>query len=560
MCRRPASVLLFAALILSPWVSRSFAVSKPNIVLITLSSVRADRMGFLGSTGKLTSHLDEIARQSLAFEHAYAQAPLTVVSHATILSGTYPQTHQVTEFGTPLSKSTPFVPDILHSHGYCTAAFVGSIQLDPKNGLAPGFDRGFTVYNAGFHRPAKGLSRYRSVERRGAQVVARALAWVAANKNTPFFLWVHLDDADGPSSSSYNTGIAAADAAAGKLLAGLRAQKIYDDALVVVASDHGESLGAHGEQAHGVFLYDDTIHVPLLLKLPTNQTAGKRVRASVSLIDIAPTILEVARIPVPPQMQGQSLLRVARQGRAQPVYSRSDFPQRAFGWSALQSWRTGKYLYIHAPQPELYDLAADPGAAHNLAQTSKATLDTIASQLAAFDRRLGGQGGTSGAELSSSEMQKLASLGYVGLQKSASGAGAAATGTDPKDKISQANAVMTALASIDDGKPEAALSSLRGLGGSGSKLYLEQYAMGLALAQQQRCAKAKEHLHNAIELQPGSAWAHYEMGACLTKTGEYKSAAVHLQLAAERLPEFSGARSLLATARSHLKNNEGKTP
>ena len=145
-------------------------------------------------------------------------------------------------------------------------------------------------------------------------------------------------------------------------------------------------------------------------------------------MDIAPTILEIAGVPIPSQMQGQSLLRIARTNTDQPVYSISDFPQRAFGWSALESWRAGKYLYIKAPRPELYDLSADPGATRNLAQTSKATLETIASQLDAFDRRFSDSGNASGSsELTSSEMQKLASLGYVGLQKSAASASAAAT-------------------------------------------------------------------------------------------------------------------------------------
>ena len=170
-----------------------------------------------------------------------------------------------------------------------------------------------------------------------------------------------------------------------------------------------------------VFLYDETVRVPLVVKLPQNQSAGKRVRARASLVDVAPTLLEVAGVAIPSQMQGQSLLRIAKANTNsdQPVYSASEFPQRAFGWSALESWRAGKYLYINAPKPELYDLSADPGAAHNLAQSSKATLETIAAQLDAFDRRFSDSGTSAGAsELTSSEMQKLASLGYVGLQKS----------------------------------------------------------------------------------------------------------------------------------------------
>jgi choline-sulfatase len=550
MFRKLIVLLSWAALTLGLGSTPSWAASKPNIVLITLSSVRADRAGFLGASKSFTPNLDSLAHQSLIFQKAYAQAPLTVVSHATILSGTYPQTHGMTQFGSTFPPTLPFLPDILHSHGYRTAAFVGSIELDPHRGLAPGFDRGFRTYGAEFRRPRKGLNRYASAERRGIQVVASALAWVSQNSNAPFFLWVQLDDADALPASAYDEGVAAADSAAGKLLANLRARSLYDSALIVVVSDHGESLGAHGEKTHGIFLYDETLHVPLLIKLPANKSTGP-VQAKVRLVDVAPSILEAAQLAVPPQMQGQSLLRIAKQGGEQPVYSRTDFPHRGFGWSALESWRAGKYLYVRAPKPELYDLSADPGATHNLAQSSKATLDTMASQLTSFGQRLAGQGGTAGTGLSSSEIQKLASLGYVGLQKSASGASSASTGTDPKDKVSDANAVLDALALIADGKPESAASPLHALADSGPKMYLAQYAMGLALAQQDQCPKAIEYLHNAVELQPDSAWAHYEMGSCLVKTGDYKSAIVHLEIATKRLPGFTDAQSLLTQAQSH---------
>ena len=541
----PAGLLLAAV---------AFAAPKPNVILVTLDSVRADRVGFLGTASKTTPSLNAVARQSLVFEQAYAQAPLTVVSHATILSGTYPQTHQATEFGGPLAASVPVVADILRGQGYRTAAFVGSIELDPKNGLAPGFDRGFAEYNAGFHQPASNAARAPSYERRGSQVAARALTWINKSAAGPFFVWVNLHDADGVTTSQYRMGVAACDTAVGTLVAALRSKKLYDNSLIIVVSAHGESLGAHGEQAHGIFLYDETVHVPLLIKLPGNQDAGKRVRAKVGLTDVAPTLLEVAGVPVPAQMQGQSLLRIAKSGSDQPVYSRSDFPQRAFGWSSLESWRAGKYLYIRAPHAELYDLSADPGATHNLAQSSKAIADTMASQLSAFDRRFGDQAHGTATSLTSSEAQKLASLGYVGLQKPG-GPATAATGTDPKDEIATANKVQSGFALANEGKADKSLEILQPAVGT-SKMYLGQFAMGLALTQLQQWSKAVEHLHAAIESQPDSAWAHYYMGSCLIKTGDFKSAAVHLEIAATRLPEFADAHSSLAEAYDHLGRAE----
>jgi len=518
------------------------AAAKPNIILITIDSARADRMGFLGAHSGLTPALDALARQGLVFAQAYAQSPSTVTSHATLLTGTYPQINRAGEFGAPLPVAVPYLPSSLRAAGYKTAAFVGSIQLDPHNGPFQRYDRGFDVYDSGFHSSRAGETRYQSAERHGEDVVARAMKWLSANKG-PFFLWVNLH---GPASSpNYDRAIAAADAVTGKLLASLRSQQLYENAVIAFAAPHGESLGAHGEDRHSIFLYDETTHVPLIVKVPKAQ-ASRQVKNRARLVDLAPTLLEAVGVPVPSQMQGQSLLRIANSQRDQPVYARSDFPHQQFQWSALESWRAGKYLYIRAPKPELYDLSADPGATHNLAQTSKATLDTLASQLQAFDTRLGAEPGKSGdSALTSSEMQKLASLGYVGLQKSVAGVNAGAEGTDPKDAIAAANNTIAAAAEIEDGKAEKAVTALKQIEPPN---YLSEFALATALQEQQKFSDAIPHLHKAIELEPDSPWAHYAMGLSLTKTGDFKTAVVHLQIAASRLPGFSSAQSALAEA------------
>ena len=550
---------LLGILILLVFPVESAAAAKPNIVVITLDSTRADRMGFLGAHSGLTPNLDGIAQQGLVFAQAYAQAPTTVASDATILTGTYPQTHRAGELAVPLVTTLPYLPDVLRSSGYRTAAFVGSILLDPRNGPFQGYDRGFDVYDAGFHQPQHGESRLQSVERRGDQVVARATNWLAANKHGPFLLWVHLQDADAPYATSYDHAIATVDATVGKLISFLRSQSLYDDALIIIASSHGESLGAHGEDTHGIFLYDESIHVPLVLKLPKNQMAGKQVKNRSRLLDIAPTVLEMAGVPIPTQMQGQSLLRIAQTSSQndQPVYSRSKLPQRGFGCSMLESWRAGKYLYIRAPRAELYDLSTDSSATHNLAQSSKATLETMASQLQALDSRLGNEPGKSTASgLTSTELQKLASLGYVGLQRGGTGVNAAAEGTDPKEVMPAINKTLAALLELDDGMPEKAIPSLRQILEVQPTFYLAQYGMGFALVQQGQYADAIGYLHKAIELQPDSAFAHYMMGLSLTKTGDFKTSAVHLEIASERLPAFSALHSELAKVYEHLGRSQ----
>jgi len=555
--------ILFLLLLLVLASPASLAAPRPNIVLITLEATRADRMGFLGSRAGLTPNLDRLAREGIVFEQAYAQAPSTAPSQATILTGTYPPAHRVSAAGIPLDASLPYLPDVLHGHGYRTAAFTGSIALDPQGGFAPGFDRGFPTYDAGFRLPRPGEDRYQTVERRAKDVVARAARWLGRGSRAPFFLWIQLNDPHAPYEppapfarrpSRYEGEIAYTDAAITQLLAALRQHQLYDDAWIVVVADHGESLGAHGEDTHGIFLYDETLHVPLVLKLPKNQMAGKRITGRVRLVDIAPTLLEAAGLPVPPAMQGQSLLRIARTtpNTDQPAYARSDTSRLEFGWSALESWRAGKYLLVRAPSSELYDLSADPGATRNLAQSSKAVFDTLAAQLESFDRRM--QSGTPSQEtrLSASELQKLASLGYVGLQRAPSAGFQAVSGTDPKGVIAVANDVQKAVSALEDAHPEKAVAQLQPLVAAHPKLYLALFAMGVARLQQKQYAPAVESLRKAIELMPDSVPAHFQMGIALSQTGDWKSAAVHLEIVTGRLPRSAEAHSLLADAYAHL--------
>ncbi len=544
-CSRHAASLVRFLSAFTLLVAFAQAANKPNVILVTLDSVRTDRLGARGARPSSTPSLDSLAKQSLVFERAYGQVPSAVASHAGMLTGTYPQTNQVNDFGTALAPALPYLPALFKAKGYRTAAVTASLDLDPRSGQAQGFDRGFDSFDAG-------------ARRRGALVTARAIAWIERNSSAPFFLWIHLTDAAAPREGSYDAAVATEDAAFGKLLTALRQKKLFDDAVMAVAADHGESLGAHGEDSHGVFLYDETLHVPLLLKLPQNGSAGSRVSTRVRLLDLAPSLLEAAGIAVPAQMQGQSLLRIAKAGAAaeQPVYSRSDFGQRGFSWSVIESWRAGKYLYIRAPKPELYDLSADPGATRNLAQSSKATLDTMAAQMEAFTRRLTtptSQATTT--RLSSTEMQKLASLGYVGLQKTTSSS-AGPTGTDPKDAIADANRILGAMDLMTQGKLDRAAIVLQNASHAMPNAYLAQFALGTVLNQQKQFAKAIAPLHRAIELQPESPWAHFQIGRALLKTGDAKTAAVHLAIASARLPKFAAAHVNLAEAYAKLGRTE----
>jgi arylsulfatase A-like enzyme/Flp pilus assembly protein TadD len=528
-----------------------------------MDTVRADRLGSYGSRRGLTPNLDAVAKQGIVFDHAYAQAPLTPVTHASILTGTYPPFHKVQDFGSRLGPSLPYLPELLRSQGYRTGAFVSSIVLDPRNGFAPGFERGFDVFDAGFRRRQKGDDRYKSVERRADITVARAMEWLQEGKAAPFFLWVHVWDAHEPydppapykarfPSAPYDAEIAYMDAMLGKLFSDLRAKGLFDDALIVILSDHGEGLGGHGEKSHGIFLYDETIHIPLLVKLPGGKSAGQRVKTRVGQVDVAPTILEAARIPAPGTMHGDSLIRLAteKSARDRPTFAETQYSRRAFGWSPLAAVRTDRYLFIQAPQQELYDVTTDPGATKNLAPSNRAMTARLAKMQEDFVTRVRGNA-PEPAQGSTDERtaEKLRSLGYV-----ASGPAntTASSGIDPKGRIQVANDLHDANLIIEDGHPERVIPLLERVVASDPQIQTAQFFLGVAYSRQRDYAKAIPPLKKAIELQPDAVMAHYEMGLALFETGDRKTAATHFEIVVERSPKWIDARYSLASVQARI--------
>jgi arylsulfatase A-like enzyme/Tfp pilus assembly protein PilF len=543
----------------------------PNIILITLDTTRADRMGFLGSNRGLTPNLDLLAKQSIVFTRAYAQVPLTTPSHASLLTGTYPQFNHVEDLGSPLKKDLPYLPDLLHGHGYHTAAFIGAQILDPAS-TARGFERGFDLYDAPFHLRKPGEDRYKSIERRAEDVANSALGWLSHHQQGPFFLWLHFYDPHDPydppepfktnyASAPYDGEIAYTDSIVGSVLDVLQRHGLFENCLIAVAADHGEAFGEHGEERHGIFLYDETIHVPLLLKLPAERSAGKRVEERVALADVAPTLLEAAGITVPPTMQAHSLLAGLASAKAdgekaeetdRPIYSETNYAHRTFGWAELRSWRTGKYLYVQAPKRELYDQAADPGALKNLAAASKAVADTLDAQLDSFERKTS-SADTEQAKLDPAQAEKLRALGYlasdsVGVKSDKLPA------IDPKDKIEVANTFHRALELIGEDRYDEAIAALRDVirlepeMGSG---YLE---LGRALVHSKRDEEAVPVLRTAVEKLPDSGLAHYEFGLLLVKTRDWEAALHEMQAAVVCTPGSALMHFDLAAIQTRLKH------
>lgn len=543
----------------------------PNIILITLDTTRADRMGFLGSTRGLTPSLDALARQSVVFTRAYAQVPLTTPSHAALLTGTYPQFSHIKDLGTPLTKDLPYLPDLLHQHGYQTAAFIGAQILDPA-GTAPGFERGFDLYDADFHQRKPGEDRYKSIERRAEDVANRAMGWLSRHQQGPFFIWLHFYDPHDPydppepfkshyASAPYDGEIAYADSIVGSLMDVLDRHGLFQECVIAVAADHGEAFGEHGEERHGMFLYDETIHVPLLLKLPAGRFHGKRVDERVALADVAPSLLEAAGIPIPAAMQARSLFPLidaakSATGKAnppqRPIYSETNYAHRTFGWAELQSWRTGKYMYVQAPKRELYDQSSDPGARHNLAVASKAVADTLDAQLTGFLQKTSSAPTVQG-KLDPAQAEKLRALGYLASDSAEENNGKKAA-IDPKDKIEIANKFHRAIADMEEDRYDEAIARLRAIVGVDPELGSAYLELGGALSQEQKYQDALKALRMAVAKMPDSGMAHSALGSLLIKTGQWDAALPEMQAAVVCAPGSALMHFDLAAVQTHLKH------
>ena len=539
-------------------------------------------MGFLGSNRGLTTNLDALAKHSVVFTRAYAQVPLTTPSHAALLTGTYPQFNQVEDLGSRLKKEIPYLPDLLHGHGYHTAAFIGAEILDPAS-TAPGFERGFDEYDADFHRRKPGEDRYKSIERRAEDVANRAMGWLSHHQQGPFFLWLHFYDPHDPydppepfktryASAPYDGEIAYTDSVVGSVMDVLQRHGLYQNAVIVIAADHGEAFGEHGEERHGVLLYDETIHVPLLLKLPAERFGGIRVEDRVALADIAPSLLEAAGIPAPATMQADSLFPLINSSQIdprkidaaksedggkgkvpeRPIYSETNYAHRTFGWAELHSWRTGPYLYVQAPKRELYDQSSDPGSLKNLAASSKAIADTLDSQLGDFQQKTSSSK-TEQAKLDPAQAEKLRALGYlatdsVGVDSKKMSA------IDPKDKIEVANKFHRALENMGEDHYDEAIADLHEVVrlepemGSG---YLE---LGRALVHQTQDQEALPILRMAAEKLPDSGMAHYELGLLLVKIRDWDTALHEMQAAVVCTPDSALMHLDLAAIQIHLKH------
>jgi choline-sulfatase len=549
---------------LSATPQHNFAARRrPNVILITMDTLRADHLACYGAASVQTPIVDSLANDGVLFERAFSQVPLTWPSHATILTGTYPFQNGVQDFtGHPLDPQFRSIAQAFQQAGYATGAVVSSFVLDRSWGLARGFD----FYDDAFSASAFQEKDIGLVDRRADQSVSHAIAWLKKNQQRPFFFWLHLYDPHSPYDPPepfrteyrdhlYDGEIAFADRELGRLMAWLKANRLYDRSIIVFLSDHGESLGEHGEKEHGFFIYNSTIHIPLIVKPEAGLRLGdKRVEAPVETIAVAPTLLRMAGITdsIQKQFQAKTVFNNSSK-ESEAAYSETFYPFSSFGWNPLHSLENAKYHYIDAPEPELYDVVADPGEQKNLAAQQTAIVDVLRGKLReTLTVRPFKQSQYATSTLNSNAADKLRALGYVAYQLPVSAEALAKGLPDPKSKLWEFNSILQATDAFhvnDFQRGESLLAKVRE---QDPQLYLIPFMLGESALRQQRWEDAASELRRCLELNPNFDQAMTGLATALIREGNHHEARRFLQDALKQNRENFRAWYQLGLADSHF--------
>jgi arylsulfatase A-like enzyme/Flp pilus assembly protein TadD len=533
----------------------------PDVFLVTIDTLRADHVHCYGYDSIQTPALDSLARDGIRFTQAFTPSPITNTSHTSILTGLLPSNHGVTDFAVPLAPTHTTLAELLKQKGYHTAAFIGAVILDSKT-LAPGLDRGFDFYD-NFPTHAETKSRWGRVERRGMEVVQHAEAWMTAHPTGPRFVWIHLYDPHDPyeppppysetyKDHLYDGEIAYADSALANFVAYLKKTGRYENALIVVVGDHGEGLGEHHEDTHGIFLYDSTTHVPLIMKRQAQGNAAKVVEAQVRTTDILPTVTDLLHVPPPPLLDGESLKPYldSSETRDRVALGETDYPLR-FGWAPLRSVRAEGFKFIEAPRPELYDLHADPKELANYYEPSNATAQKFRGMLAEVHAK-----STTLPSTSPATTEELKALGYQGRAEggSSTNASEASQLPDPKDKIEEQNLLHAAMMASDDNRSDEARRALEKVLQLDPKSPTALRQLGELELNAGDYFKAAEHLKQARDVRPEDATAAFYEGQARQKAGDLGGARDALEASLKLTPGQFPARLLLGQVYLGLKD------
>ena len=476
---------------------------KAPVVLISIDTLRADRLPAYGYQGVQTPYLDRFRQEAWLFENPYSPCPMTLPGHASMLSGQLPPENGVrNNVGFTFNgEAHPSIPVLLKKSGYATGAAVSSYVMRFETGLGALFD-----YYEDSTDPTPGIAavHYR---RSGDKTAAFAKEWIAKHVSEPFFFLFHIYEPHIPYNPpepfrsrygvTYDAEVATSDAIVGAFLEDLKRLGVYDRAVVIVTSDHGEGLGDHGEEQHSILLYREALHVPLLLRLPGAFGAGRTVTAPAQLSDILPTIATLVGVKVPKEVSGASLIALeSRKESERLIYAETLYPRLQLGWSDLRCLFGARYHYIHGPRPELYDIVTDPAERHDLVGSETATASRLAKELQRFPR-----GNEKPAPVDQETLRRLAALGYIGGLRDQ---GVATSLPNPVDNLK----------------------------------YLNRMQEAWRLAADKKLPQAIEMLRAIVKGNPGISDAWIKLGELLLEVGLGDEAAAAYQQALDRTPVF----------------------
>jgi arylsulfatase A-like enzyme/Flp pilus assembly protein TadD len=583
MCfRRPSTIffrsfsafVLFAASISVAAAQKAAPqpVSRPNLLLITIDTLRPDHLHCYGYDGIQTPSIDSLAADGIRFEQAYTPIPITLPSHTVMLTGTYPMMNGMHDFsGNNLSPEQATLATVLRARGYDTGAVIAAAVLDRRFGLNHGFDYYYDHFN--FSRLAE--SNLDFMERPANDVIDQALKWLAKPRKKPFFLWVHLYDPHHPynppapfnqtyKANLYDGEIAFADTQLGRLLGYLKQRGTYNRTLIALSGDHGEGLGEHGEKTHGFFIYNSTLHVPLIIKPSVSIKFSKHlVQKDVSLVDLMPTLLGILGTPIPTKVQGKNLAGMVLRGtdmEPSPLYSETYLPRIHFNWSELRGFSAGNYHFIDAPRPELFDRSKDPGEIHNLYADKDAVGSEIRTQLTATVRRFTTEHEmTQTSTLDPQLADRLQSLGYTAFT---SGEDSPVTGRklpDPKDRIQVYEIVTEAIDDSQHGRFSESIEKLKSTLSTEQNSVPIHYLLGLNYYRTKEFASSVSEFKKALELSPNYMLAVFNLGLASAALGDDAEAIKDLKRTLELDPTNFGAAFDLGATYLHQNMIEEST-
>lgn len=505
-----------------------------NYILITVDTLRADRIHCYGFPSIETPFMDLFASRGVKFEKCIAQTPLTLPSHASLLTGTQPIFNGVRDNGGFLvPEELVTLAEVFKDKGYETAAFVAAYVLDSKWGLNQGFDFYFDNFD---------LSRFKkislgSVQRPANEVIDEVLSWMEKKKKEKFFTWIHLYDPHTPyeppppydskyPGRPYIGEIAYTDSQLGRLWQFLEENDLVDNSFLIFASDHGESLGEHQESAHGFFVYQEGIHVPLIFVTPFEELQGISCAQVVSLVDIMPTMLEMTEVPVPSQVQGESLLPLFFKPEISHsfAYAETYYPRFHFGWSELKCLQNQRYKLIISPDMELYDLEEDPDESENLASSQRKILAEIKAEADKFiEKHSENALEVDYRKMDEETRQKLAALGYIGSFTDSSKLKGKKL-ANPKEKISIFNQLSNAKEIGLQGKVEEAVKIIKDILAGDPDIIDAYFILGNIYLKEGQYEEAITYFEESLSRKPDDAFAVMNIASAYQRAGEYEKA------------------------------------